>query len=592
MRWVVVVGLAGVLGACGASGEEDNAGTFGSPGCAGDDCSACSDCFNRCTCQTQDPARCAEACGVGAGGSGNASGNGGSGNGGSGNGGSAGAGATSGGSGNGGSGNGGSGNGGSGNGGSGGTTVDGNAQAAGLTINEISVWQGVKVAVMANGGPVGSRNAPLVAGRDALFRIYVSPAAEWQARELIAVVDVNGQTFEGRATPSGASSDGALDSSFNVAVPGGSIAPGSQYSVTLYETGSTPGPGSSAGTRYPASGSEGLQAEDAHGVFHLVLVPITVGGFTPDVGQSRVDAYVKRLGAILPITGVEISVRAAVSFGGSVSANGSGWDGALSGVYNLRQQDKAPKNTYYFGLLAPASTAANFCRQGCVAGLSGLPSANDDYQRGSVGLGYFPDGSDIGSGDTMAHELGHATGRPHTQCGTGEGGSGFPYSGGAIGSWGYDRSAQRVRSPSTYKDVMGYCSPNWISDYNFERIFDRLAYVNAGGYVVPPPDPARAPGEFMSFLVAADGSLRRAPDVRLRSPTLGDQQSVALVDEVGTIVEELNGFYYPYADEALGGALLVPKPKGLSPRVYGLTSKLSPLGVVAPLGEVIDTQLR
>src|SRR5690606_8372273 len=316
--------------------------------CSGDDCSACTDCFNRCLCQTQDAVRCAEACDVANGGAGNVSGSGGSA--GSGNG---GAGATSG---SGGSAQGGSAQGGtgatSGAGGSGGSSVNGNAQAAGLAISEISVWQAVKVAVMANGGAVGNRNAPLIAGRDALFRIYVSPSAEWQQRELIAVVDINGQTFEGRATPTGASSDGAMGSSFNVKVPGASIPTGAQYSVTLYETGTTPGAGSNAGTRYPASGSEALQTEDAHGVFRLVLVPITVNGFSPDVGQNRVDSYVTRLGSIFPVSGVEISVRAAVSFGSNVTANGSGWDGALSGIYNLRQQDNAPRNTYYFGLLA------------------------------------------------------------------------------------------------------------------------------------------------------------------------------------------------------------------------------------------------
>lgn len=589
MRWAVwfgVAGFAGIMGACGASGDGGaESASLGEPGCLGrGDCSACGACFDRCVCENGDPTACEAACGVGQGGSENG-GSGGGGQGGSGGsdqGGSGGSGATG-------------GDAGSTSGGNGGTSATGD-QATGIRISSISVWQSVKVPVMDNGGSVstGSRQAPVVASKDALFRVYVSPDAEWQARQLAAVLDLDGQKYEATLSPSIESTDGEINSTFNIKVPGSAITTGSSYSVTLFETGAG-GPGSNAGSRYPASGSESLGAQDPRGPLRVVLVPVTVNGNTPDVGQNRVDAYIKRLTSMYPVPTVEMTVRQAVNYGSNVSANGSGWSNLLNAIYNLRQQDNAPKNTFYYGVLAPSSSAQSFCGGGCVAGLSGLPSANDDYQRGAIGLGVFPDGQDIGSADTMAHELGHAHGRPHTGCQTGESGSSYPasYRAGSIVSWGYDLTIDRVRQPTTYKDVMGYCSPNWISDYNFDKIFDRVAYVNGGGYVVPPSDPARLVGDYMSFIVEPDGTLVRVSDVHLNGPAWGEDSSATLVDQDGNPLQELEGFYYPFAEEEqFGGTLLVPKPKQLPALAYGIASKLSPSGVVAPLSVIHDNQLR
>ncbi|MEZ4375966.1 MAG: M66 family metalloprotease [Polyangiaceae bacterium] len=589
MRWAVwfgVAGLAGIMGACGASGDGGaDAVPLGNPGCTGaGDCSLCGVCFDKCVCENGDGNACAVACGVdpGSGGSGAQGGSGGSGAaGGSDQGGSAGTGASG----------GAAGNAGTTSGGNGGTSATGD-QATGIRISSISVWQSVKVPVMENGGSVSAstRKAPVVASKDAVFRVYVSPDADWQPRQLAAVLDLNGQSYEATLSPNIESTDGEINSTFNIKVPGSAITTGSSYSVTLFETGGG-GPGSNAGSRYPGSGSENLGAEDPRGPLHIVLVPITINGNTPDVGQNRVDSYIKRLTSMYPIPTVEMSVRQAVNYGSNVSANGSGWSNLLNSIYNLRQQDNAPKNTYYYGVLAPTTSAQSYCSGGCVAGLSGLPASNDDYQRGSIGLGVFPDGQDIGSADTMAHELGHAHGRPHTMCGTGESGSGYPYSGGGIGSWGYDLSIDRVRQPTTYKDVMGYCSPNWISDYNYNKIFDRVAYVNGGGYVVPPSDPARLAGDYMSFIVEADGRVIRVADVHLNGPAWGEESSATLVDQDGNEIQDLKGFYYPFAEEQFGGTLLVPKPKQLPALAYGIASKLSPAGVVAPLGVIHDNRL-
>jgi len=45
----------------------------------------------------------------------------------------------------------------------------------------------------------------------------------------------------------------------------------------------------------------------------------------------------------------------------------------------------------------------------------------------------------------------------------------YPYGKGSIGVWGYDIAEGRLLDPDLYTDVMSYCHPRWISDYQFSR---------------------------------------------------------------------------------------------------------------------------
>ena len=40
--------------------------------------------------------------------------------------------------------------------------------------------------------------------------------------------------------------------------------------------------------------------------------------------------------------------------------------------------------------------------------------------------------------------------------------------------WGYDPFAKQMIDPTQYVDMMSYCSPTWISDYHYARIFTRV----------------------------------------------------------------------------------------------------------------------
>ena len=55
-----------------------------------------------------------------------------------------------------------------------------------VAISEVAVFQGVKVSLVKDGKAIGTRNAPVVANRTALVRVYVEPDASFRTREVTA----------------------------------------------------------------------------------------------------------------------------------------------------------------------------------------------------------------------------------------------------------------------------------------------------------------------------------------------------------------------------------------------------------------------
>jgi hypothetical protein len=92
----------------------------------------------------------------------------------------------------------------------------------------------------------------------------------------------------------------------------------------------------------------------------------------------------------------------------------------------------------------------------------------------------------VGNGVTMAHELGHHCGFPHAPCGSvGTPDATYPAyepydpantPQASIGEYGLDISNGNIMSPATFKDMMSYCGPKWISLHNHGKLLnnDRL----------------------------------------------------------------------------------------------------------------------
>ena len=422
-----------------------------------------------------------------------------------------------------------------------------------LAIKELALFQGVKVPLAKDGEKLDvTAKVHVVAGREGVLRVYVTPSATWTAREVIAelTLQVEGKdpkVFKANKTVTLASDDALLDSTINIDVPNGAIEKGATFRVRLLtKPGQTGEPAKSV---YPTTGFDTLDVWETGASFKVVLVPVKANGRVPDISPEQIERYRKILQAMYPVQKVELKVRDVWEYGGTLGAGGNGIYGLLDAVTALRKSDGAPKDVYYYGAFAPTSTYSTYCNGGCTTGLCHLPGPSDTFLRACVGVGFTGNSS----AGTMAHELGHAHGIPHSPCGSVAGAdSKYPYTAGKIGSWGYDERTNALISPSKNYDFMSYCSPEWISDYAFDKIIHRMNYVEKEAFV---SGGERTTYQFVRQL--PNGKLEWGSDITLDEPMFGEPREVTYVTDRGE-TGKVTGYFYPYADE--GGSILVPKP--------------------------------
>jgi hypothetical protein len=171
-----------------------------------------------------------------------------------------------------------------------------------------------------------------------------------------------------------------------------------------------------------------------------------------------IEGFRKAVLAVYPVTEVTITV-------GPVWADWSDsvdMGGVLVDTGVLQETDDAPADVYYFGLVTGAATREEFC-ESCPTGTS---QELTDRAGFAVGAAF----ADQKAEDTLIHELGHLHMLKHAPCGDPENVDPlFPYPDAAITVEGYDvRTGELV--PPTHKDMMAYCYPRWVSDYNFGKL--------------------------------------------------------------------------------------------------------------------------
>lgn len=458
--------------------------------------------------------------------------------------------------------------------------------AAGLSITDVAVFQAVKVPVVTAGAAVApsARNAPVIVGRPALVRVYVTPDPAYDGAPVTAelrLVDGTSRLPIVKDTKSiaSASTDADVASTFNFEVPAESLPAGVSYQVLLTsKSGKVPNGTSAA--RFPSDG--GVQSLDAQasGKLKIVIVPVKYdydgSGRTPDVSAAQLERYRQTFMAQYAVTDVEVTTREPWSYASAIAATGSGFSQVLDAVMELRKADSAATDVYYYGALAPTPSFKAFCARGCVTGLSTVvENVRTSFLRASVGVGFA--GQD--SANTAAHEIGHAHGRGHAPCGGAKNvDASFPYADGATGVWGYDILTKTFISPTEGRDLMGYCPNEWVSDYTFSALFTRIAAVNgaapsstgaAGGASQGPGQAFAASQTFRMAKVEADGSVSWGGDVELDEElTDGPSRLVTFVSSSGETLGTSHARFYPY-DHLPGGVLVVPP----APRQVLLTAR-------------------
>jgi hypothetical protein len=356
--------------------------------------------------------------------------------------------------------------------------------ASGVTLEGLALFQGVRVELAAGGASASARNAPIVAQRDAIVRAYVSATSyprslrgELEVREGARVVAVHAAS----ATVARASTDADPTSVLAFELPAAEITPTASLSVRLVDAAGE-SPGASHPAQLPRDGSAlPLAAEDDGEGLHLVLVPLAWNsdgsGRLPDVSDGWLMRVRALLTSLYPLTDVRIDVHDPVPWSGGLTWSGSVDFGDVNAMLiDLRETDRAPAGAYYYALAAPEADFDSYCGRSCVTGQSYVVDdpADSDFRVGS-GVGFGTEDSAW----TLAHELGHEHGRYHAPCDTSGADSDYPYAGAELGVWGYDRRSGTFFEPSSSTDFMGYCEPQWTSDYTWRALFERTVAVSA-----------------------------------------------------------------------------------------------------------------
>ncbi len=415
-----------------------------------------------------------------------------------------------------------------------------------IQIQEVSVYQGVKVPIARDMQAITTRNADLVQRREALMRVFVRPAPGFQSRELSARITLQDEGAAPRyfwqsISVSGPSSEPVGASTFNIELPKDAFNPGTQYAVELRETSRcTALSGTPVGARFPEAGLLPVGAR-ATGPVKVMLVPVRYeadgSGRLPDTSPEQLDLMTRRLYSMYPTTEVMLSVRDVVGTDRTQLSD------MLDQMRELRSTDAPPSDLAYYGLVRQAETFGDYCQGSCTTGIAGFGSMSGTAAAG-MGVG-FPESA----ATTFLHELGHIYRRPHAPCGGAAApDESYPYPDAGLGSWGYDLETRELFDPQNHVDFMSYCSPDWISDYNYQQILERIIVVNqrailrqidggaTGGTAAPPP---REPQAFRTLRVSKAGQASWGLDLPPLLAPPGDPIRLKAVDAAGAMVEEL-----------------------------------------------------
>ncbi len=375
--------------------------------------------------------------------------------------------------------------------------------AKGVTITQVAIYQGLKRTLVVGGAP-GTNEVPLIAGRDAVVRIFYETDGDYDGGEVYGQFEIDG--FDPVETPlvlGGASTEEDIGSTINLSIPGDRIGATLSWAASVVQEGAAVD--DNAAAHWPSEGFDSVAVEGPAHKLRVILAPFQYNydgsGRLPDLSPEGIERFRNRLKQLYPVADVEVTVRQPTPWNGYIGPDGSGWQEVGFTVYGMRSQDGASDDTYYYGIFSPAASFSSFCGGGCLLGVTLLndnpPSTGSVDLRLALGVGF-----EGYAEDTAAHELGHSHGREHAPCGPGlDPGSidgQYPHPSGQIGVWGLDPATLQLFPPTQHTDIMGYCNNQWISDYNFRALLTRGQNVNLPRWHAP----ARVP----AILVGFDGA--------------------------------------------------------------------------------------
>ena len=312
---------------------------------------------------------------------------------------------------------------------------------------------GTSIAILSQAVQTSTMDVPLLAGEEALLRVFVTSDNNGDAVDLPAVdalfYDSDGNlldTLEATSTTTDIPNEidqSSLDNSVNFFVPGSLIEVGLQIVVEIDPDGNVP---DSLGIqkRIPETG------EWAIDVRAMPDFPLTIHSFTDEDNPDR--DFEERVEGLTADSAVFWEAVNLLPIDTMDYAYGDSLRHSSLNLYDLLLELTAMYESnewtgYHAGLVANSFG-------------------------GVAGVAYIDNWTMIARVDdrTIAHEWAHNLGRWHSPCvrnGTIVGvDPDYPHADAEIGAYGYDvRDSTLVAN--TLADLQAYCAPHWISDYHF-----------------------------------------------------------------------------------------------------------------------------
>lgn len=364
--------------------------------------------------------------------------------------------------------------------------------AQGIDLEGLEFNQATSFRVANNGStlPTGQRYTQIVPYRHALVRAIYSAGNLGTLEGRLTLEHADGRVEVVRTTHNvaGNSSLTALGRTFEWRLDPGQVTPGMRYSVGIYVPGTTGGSTPASPPRIPQSGRDDLGVPG--GPMKIEMVLVSAG---KSISQANADSVARVLYRLNPASEVNVSVHPR-SLG-----NYSDVSSCLDAVTNLRSSDRPDPWVYYH--------AVNSGNRG-VAWIPG--DSMSAGSRRAACSGHWGGSWESVTMGLIAHEHGHNQGTYHAPgCGAANPDSNYPYNPGGsavLGSFGWNLDTDQTYSASGNYDLMSYCDPTWISDYNYEKWRRRIATLSSWS---PRWDPEAREAETVEVLrgiIAEDGT--------------------------------------------------------------------------------------
>ncbi len=395
-----------------------------------------------------------------------------------------------------------------------------------LGIRRVEFNEGIGVDIALDGEWVGAsgRVAEITRGKRAIVRAFWDiPPTDFEPRPILARLHlgyadgsektfdsytiIDGKTVEGPTMIDRESSERRLSDSWFWLLEPEDVQPDMQFLVTLWEgeAGHEDLPEATTPNQTPLAGPDfvGVQAEPME--TKVVIVPVQYSHFdcetdTGALPEDQKDLMRQLLLKNNPIENAKVTWREeGIVRTTQISDPPDLW-GALR---QIKSADNPDPNVFYYALYDACSEPHGTLGTAPTANIAPTKE-NADARFAS---GKWHQGAIMTGVETFVHEIGHIQSSPHVDCGGAAGTDpGYPHADGDIGVWGLDTTTGQIYRPDTGKDYMSYCSPAWISDYRWRRLYSHQRELTSWDYessTFERPDPMDF--EMVGGIVYADG---------------------------------------------------------------------------------------